>query len=45
VFLTAKTQESEIQKGLSLGAVGYVTKPFDALTLGDQIRTILAKTP
>jgi CheY-like chemotaxis protein len=41
IFLTAKSQESEIQRGLSLGAAGYVTKPFDALTLGQQIRTIV----
>src|SRR5688572_32899143 len=31
IFLTAKSQEAEIQRGLSLGAAGYVTKPFDAL--------------
>ena len=42
VFLTAKSQESEIQRGLSLGADGYVTKPFDALTLGEQIRGIIS---
>jgi CheY-like chemotaxis protein len=41
IFLTAKSQESEIQRGLSLGAAGYVTKPFDALTLGQQVRTIV----
>lgn len=41
IFLTAKSQESEIQRGLSLGAVGYVTKPFDALTLGQQVKDIL----
>lgn len=42
IFLTAKSQESEIQRGLSLGAIGYVTKPFDALTLGQQVRDLLA---
>ena len=41
VFLTAKSQEAEIQRGLSLGASGYVTKPFDALTLGEQIKQIV----
>jgi CheY-like chemotaxis protein len=41
VFLTAKSQEAEIQRGLSLGASGYVTKPFDALTLGQQVRQIV----
>jgi two-component system, OmpR family, alkaline phosphatase synthesis response regulator PhoP len=41
IFLTAKSQESEIQRGLSLGAVGYVTKPFDALALGQQVKDIV----
>jgi CheY-like chemotaxis protein len=41
VFLTARSQESEIQRGMSLGAAGYVTKPFDALALGDQVRRFL----
>ncbi len=43
MFLTAKSQEAEIQRGLSLGAAGYVTKPFDALTLGHQVKDIVAK--
>ena len=41
VFLTAKVQESEVAKALALGAVGFIGKPFDALTLGNQVRTIL----
>ena len=41
IFLTAKSQESEIAKGLSLGALGYITKPFDALTLGASVREML----
>jgi CheY-like chemotaxis protein len=41
IFLTAKSQEAEIQRGLSLGAAGYVTKPFDALALGQQVRDIV----
>lgn len=41
IFLTAKSQEAEIQRGLSLGAAGYVTKPFDALALGQQVRAIV----
>ncbi|MFM8535798.1 MAG: PleD family two-component system response regulator [Acidimicrobiia bacterium] len=43
ILLTAKSQETEIQRGLSLGAAGYVTKPFDALTLGQQVKDIVAK--
>jgi DNA-binding response OmpR family regulator len=41
IFLSAKSQESEIARGLALGAVGYITKPFDAMTLGHRVRTLL----
>lgn len=41
IFLTAKSQEAEIQRGLGLGAAGYITKPFDALTLGEQVKALL----
>lgn len=44
IFLTARSQEAEIQRGLALGAVGYITKPFDALTLGAQIRALLKES-
>jgi CheY-like chemotaxis protein len=44
IFLTAKSQEAEIQRGLSLGAAGYVTKPFDALTLGEHVKDIVNKS-
>ena len=43
IFLTAKSQEAEIQRGLSLGAAGYVTKPFDALALGQLVKDIVAE--
>ena len=43
IFLTAKSQEAEIQRGLGLGAAGYVTKPFDALALGQIVKDIVAK--
>jgi DNA-binding response OmpR family regulator len=33
VFLTARAQEQEMQKGLALGAAGYLIKPFDAMQL------------
>jgi DNA-binding response OmpR family regulator len=41
VFLTARSQEAELKTGLSMGAIGYITKPFDALTLGDRVRELL----
>ena len=33
VFITAKTDEAEREKGLGLGAAAYVTKPFDVETV------------
>ena len=41
IFLTARSQQSEIARGLALGAAGYVVKPFDALALGAQVREML----
>jgi DNA-binding response OmpR family regulator len=41
IFLTAKVQESEVAKALNLGAIGCIGKPFDALTLGTQVKAIL----
>jgi two-component system, OmpR family, alkaline phosphatase synthesis response regulator PhoP len=43
IFLTAKVQETEVSKALALGAVGCIGKPFDALTLGQQVLAILGK--
>jgi DNA-binding response OmpR family regulator len=43
IFLTARSQQSEIARGLSLGAVGYIVKPFDALSLGTEVREMLAR--
>jgi CheY-like chemotaxis protein len=43
IFLTAKVQESEIARALGLGAAGCIGKPFDALTLGDQVKAILGQ--
>ena len=41
IFLTAKAQEAEVRKGLSLGAVGYLIKPFNPMSLAAEIRKIL----
>ncbi|MFP3976983.1 MULTISPECIES: response regulator [Marinobacter] len=40
VFMTAKVQSDEVQGYLELGAAGVIPKPFDPLTLADQIRDI-----
>ena len=42
IFLTAKTQHYEIERGLALGAVGYLTKPFDPMKLYDQVEALVA---
>lgn len=41
VFLTAKTKESDIEKGLSLGANLYMTKPFSIKKLLEQVESLL----
>ena len=41
IFLTAKSQESEVRKGLALGAIGYLIKPFNPMSLAAEIREIL----
>ena len=41
IFMTAKSQGFEVERGLALGARGYIIKPFDALTLGEQVRQLL----
>ena len=43
IFMTAKSQESDISLGLSSGAIGYIQKPFDPQTLPSLINTILAQ--
>ena len=43
IFMTAKSQGFEVERGLMLGASGYIIKPFDALRLGEQVKEILGK--
>jgi DNA-binding response OmpR family regulator len=42
IFLTAKVQPADRQKFMQLGVKGIISKPFDPLTLGKQIREMLA---
>jgi CheY-like chemotaxis protein len=44
IFLTARVQEAELARAMALGAVGCIGKPFDALTLGAQVRELLGTT-
>jgi DNA-binding response OmpR family regulator len=43
IFLTAKTEKSDIRKGMSLGADDYLTKPFDDTDLLNAIEIRLRK--
>lgn len=41
VFLSAKSKEADIQKGLDLGAELYITKPFSNKDLVNKITALL----
>ena len=43
IFLTAKTEKTDIRKGMNLGADDYLTKPFDDTDLLNAIETRLRK--
>jgi CRP-like cAMP-binding protein len=43
IFLTAKTERTDIRKGMTLGADDYLTKPFSDTELLDAIETRLKK--
>ena len=50
MMLTARGRETEVDRGMALGADAYVTKPFSTRELMDSIRALLAddatgKTP
>ncbi|HZY20277.1 MAG TPA: response regulator [Ramlibacter sp.] len=40
VFMTAKVQGSEIAHYRSLGAVGVITKPFDPMSLANEVQVL-----
>ncbi|HUG99932.1 MAG TPA: response regulator [Gammaproteobacteria bacterium] len=42
LMLTAKGRDTEVAKGLALGADGYMTKPFSTKELVERIRALLA---
>lgn len=43
IFLSAKNKEKDIEKGLSLGADLYMTKPFSVKKLVEQVNLLLEK--
>jgi DNA-binding response OmpR family regulator len=42
IFLSAKNKESDIEKGMQLGADAYMTKPFSIKKLVDQVNELLS---
>ena len=42
VMLTAKGRETDIAKGLALGADAYMTKPFSTRELAERVRRMLS---
>ena len=44
IFLTAKVQRLEVEHYLALGAIGVIRKPFDAMTLPDEVRRIVQES-
>lgn len=41
IFMTAKAQPAEIAHYLELGAIGVVRKPFDPMTLPNEINSLM----
>jgi len=41
VFMTARAQTQEVERFISLGAQGVISKPFDPMTLASQVQTHL----
>lgn len=40
VFMTAKVQPQEVERYRELGAIDVIAKPFDPMTLADEVRQI-----
>jgi two-component system phosphate regulon response regulator PhoB len=45
IFLTARSQQFEVEAGLRLGALGYIVKPFDTFTIAGEIAELLTRQP
>lgn len=41
IFVTARAMSSDVERLRSLGATGILTKPFNAMTLSSDVRTLL----
>ena len=45
LMLTAKGRETDVAKGLALGADAYMTKPFSTRELVQKVAELLGETP
>lgn len=45
LMLTARGRETDVAKGLALGADGYMTKPFSTRELVQRVRELLDRKP
>lgn len=43
IFMTARAQHAEIEELLQIGAADVISKPFDPMTLSDQIKQAMQK--
>jgi CheY-like chemotaxis protein len=43
VFLSARASPSDLRRGFELGAVDYITKPFDPIALADRVEEVLER--
>ena len=44
IFMTAKVQTFEVDQYKAIGALGVIGKPFDAMTLAEDIRAMLERS-
>src|SRR5450432_3284488 len=44
IFLTAKSEKTDLRKGMEMGADDYITKPFDGTELLNAVEIRLKKT-
>jgi two-component system phosphate regulon response regulator PhoB len=43
VFLSARTDKDDLRAGFALGAIDYITKPFDPIALAGRVEEILER--